>query len=260
MNLGAARVALRDRTLLDVFDLALRFVGAHLGAYARVSAAVSLPAFVVSWAASSRIAPWAGWMVTIALAALAQAPFVALASRLVFEERVPLARVLRTALASLPRLVALRTLHLLGLVIGLFFFVLPAVWIGALFAFSAEIVVLEGSGVGDALGRMQRLGTGWFGDVFTAMLLSALLYAAAVLLGDVAGRMLLEGLLLVRVSPEDAGPEGPLGLLGLWLALPVLTTARFFVYLNLRTRREGWDIQTRFAALAARDARAGGEA
>ena len=29
-------------------------------------------------------------------------------------------------------------------------------------------------------------------------------------------------------------------------------TARFFLYLNVRTRAEGWDIQTRFAALAAR--------
>ena len=34
-------------------------------------------------------------------------------------------------------------------------------------------------------------------------------------------------------------------------------TTRFFVYLDVRTRAEGWDIQTRFAALARRDAEAG---
>ena len=32
-----------------------------------------------------------------------------------------------------------------------------------------------------------------------------------------------------------------------------LATARFFLYLNVRTRTEGWDIQTRFAQLAMRE-------
>ena len=43
-----------------------------------------------------------------------------------------------------------------------------------------------------------------------------------------------------------------LALAGWWSALPLLATARFFVYLDIRTRSEGWDIQTRFAAIAAR--------
>ena len=43
-----------------------------------------------------------------------------------------------------------------------------------------------------------------------------------------------------------------LSLLGFWLFVPYVVTARFFVYLDVRTRSEGWDIQTRFLALAAR--------
>ncbi|CAN5747553.1 hypothetical protein BH11MYX4_BH11MYX4_30880 [soil metagenome] len=35
--------------------------------------------------------------------------------------------------------------------------------------------------------------------------------------------------------------------------IPYVATARFFIYLNVRTRVEGWDVQTRFAALAARN-------
>jgi hypothetical protein len=103
--------------------------------------------------------------------------------------------------------------------------------------------------------RGQRLATGWFGDVVLAMLFTWLLYALAILLGDAGGRAILEELLQIRVPSGEDAPGPPLGLFGFWLALPVLTTARFFVYLNLRTRREGWDIQTRFAALAARGAR-----
>ena len=45
---------------------------------------------------------------------------------------------------------------------------------------------------------------------------------------------------------------GVLATLGLFAAVPYLATARFFLYLNVRTRAEGWDIQTRFAAIAAR--------
>jgi hypothetical protein len=43
-------------------------------------------------------------------------------------------------------------------------------------------------------------------------------------------------------------------MLGLFAQVPYLATARFFLYLNVRTRAEGWDIQTRFAAIAARAA------
>ena len=56
----------------------------------------------------------------------------------------------------------------------------------------------------------------------------------------------------MRPTEDEVG--GPIALFSAWLAMPTLTVARFFVYLNLRTRREGWDIQTRFAALAARAA------
>lgn len=43
-----------------------------------------------------------------------------------------------------------------------------------------------------------------------------------------------------------------LAVLGWFAIIPYAATARFFVYLNVRTRVEGWDVQTRFAALAMR--------
>ena len=39
-------------------------------------------------------------------------------------------------------------------------------------------------------------------------------------------------------------------LLGLFLAVPYWATARFLLYVDLRTRRDGWDVQVRFMALA----------
>jgi hypothetical protein len=255
MNVLAARVTLRDRTLLDVFDLALRFVAAHGGAYAKTSACVSVPAFTVSWLAAREWGWGWGWTIAVCLASLAQAPFVALASRLVFEDEVPTRSALGAALRALPRLVGARVLEAIGVSAGALFFFFPAVWIATLFCFSTEVIVLEGASVTTALSRGQRLGSGWFGDVFLAMLLSWLFYALAIWLGDLGGRAVLEELLQIRLPSGEDAPGPPLGLFGFWLAVPVLTTARFFVYLNLRTRREGWDIQTRFAAIAARAAR-----
>ena len=75
----------------------------------------------------------------------------------------------------------------------------------------------------------------------------------AAMLADWAGREVLQQVLEVK-PPPSMFREGwsVLALVGWWAVQPLLQTARFFVYLDIRTRTEGWDIQTRFAAIAAR--------
>ena len=253
MNVLQARVALRERTLLDVIDLSLRFVMSHLGVYARVSAAVLIPAFLASWAIAARFGWWWGWIGAVLLGLIASTPFTALASRLVFEADVGTSESLRIALRSLTRMIACRILHVLGVAMGLIFFVVPGMWVAMLFFLLSEVVILEHAGFGTALARLMRLLAGHSGDILMALLVITLLHLIAVVLGDMVGRGILEELLQVQAPATlfEAGGSA-LGLVGFWLAVPVLTTARLFVYLNLRTRREGWDIQTRFAAIDAR--------
>jgi hypothetical protein len=75
----------------------------------------------------------------------------------------------------------------------------------------------------------------------------------AALVADVAGREVLGEVLEIQSPPSVFKAGGSLlALLGAWASLPLLVTARFFVYLDIRTRTEGWDVQTRFAAIAAR--------
>ena len=38
---------------------------------------------------------------------------------------------------------------------------------------------------------------------------------------------------------------------GFFLTIPIVAAARFLTYVDLRTRREGWDIQLKFMAIAA---------
>ncbi len=257
MNVLSSRVALRDRTLLDVLDLSLRFLASHKTAFTKMSACVSVPAFFVSWLAALTFGWWLGWVTAIVLASFAEAPFVALASRLVFQPTVPTREALGAGLSAIPRLFGLRVLQASGILAGAIFLVLPGFWVATLFVFATEVTVLERASVTASVSRMQRLVSGYFGDVLMAMLLFWVLCLLAVAIGSAAGSAFLEGLLQIRMRRSEDQMGGPLALFGMWLALPFLTTARFFVYLNLRTRREGWDIQTRFAAIAARAAKDG---
>jgi hypothetical protein len=255
MDLMQARVALRERSLLDVFDLTVRFVLSHLGAYAKLAAFVLVPAFLVSWGVAYAAGWIWGWVGVVALAAFAEAPFVVLASRLVFAERVGTGEAILVALRALPRLIAARILQAMAIGAGVVLLVASSLWVATIMLFIDEVLVLERATVGAAFGRAQRLATTQFGEALAALLVLAVMMGGAVFLVDYAGRDLMETILEMRAPPpiwREGG--GWLPLAGFWIAMPIAATARFFVYLNIRTRVEGWDVQTRFAAIAARAA------
>jgi hypothetical protein len=253
MDLMRARVALRERPLLDTFDLAIRFCAAHAWAYTKLSLVVLVPAFVVSWGAARVGGWWLGWSVTVVVTAFAGSPFVALASRLVFADAVGTREALGIALRAVPRLIGVRILQAMALGASLVMLGLPWFWLGTILLFVVEVLVLEQGGVGSTLGRAQRVANAHFADAVLTMLLLGAAPVAAAMLADVAGREILQGLLEFKPPPSMFRAGGSwLALLGWWATVPLLQTARFFVYLDIRTRTEGWDVQTRFAAIAAR--------
>jgi hypothetical protein len=253
MNVGSAKVALRDRPMVDVLDLALRFVVVHGRAYALLAAAVVLPALLASLLVAEAWGWVAGWSVAVPLALLTRGPFILLASRLVFEEEVRTRDVLRDSLRALPRLVGLGLAWLVVMTLAAALLLVPAVWAASALFFLDEVALLERSSVLQTLARAQRLATSSIGESLLGVFAFALLAVGATLLADVSGRAIVGDLLQFR-PPQSVFREGgsALAVLG-WLgAVPLLATARFFTYLNVRTRAEGWDIQTRFAAIAAR--------
>jgi hypothetical protein len=255
MDLVRARVALRERPLLDVLDLAVRFCVTNLRSYAKLSLVTVVPAFALSWAVADSAGWLFGWPVAVALSALVDAPFVALASRLVFADEARVRDVVRAAAAATPRLAAVRLAQGLALGASLALLGLPWLWLGSALLFVPEVVVLEGASATKVWGRAAGIASARMGVVMAAMLLLMLLLVGATLLADVAGRELLESVLEIR-PPLPLLREGGslLALIGFWSVLPIRATTRFFVYLDVRTRTEGWDIQTRFAALATREA------
>ena len=253
MDLRQIRVVLRERRLLDVLDLAVRFLVAHAVPYAALSAIVLVPCGVLSLV----IAIHSGWVLgsfaAIALATFAEVPFTILGSRLVFTADAPLESVLGASLRKLPRLIAAKLIQSLGVIAGASAFLLPGIWVAATTFFLSEVILLEESSAGASFSRAQRLVAGRFGDALMALLLIGGLHALAVWAGDRALASLLNDLLQITPPPKLGEPGGGvLGLCAFFLAIPFAATARLFAYLDLRTRTEGWDVQVRFAALAAR--------
>ena len=253
LDLLHARVALRDRTVSDVLDLALRFVVVHGRVYAKVATIALLPLVALSAVAGWRLGWAASWAIAVPLAAIGEIPFTVLASRLVFQDRVRARDVLGASLRDGPKVIFARGLAALLAAVGLFVLVIPGLWLTIISFFLGEVILLERGSAGQVLGRSHRVASSAGTEVLLGGLVLLLLAIASVLLADVAGRLVLGELLQFRPPPPVWHQGGSLlATLGLFLFVPYLATARFFLYLNVRTRAEGWDIQTRFAAIAAR--------
>jgi len=259
MNVLEARVVLRDRTLLDVVDLTLRFLVRSWRAYGLLAAIVLPPAFLATLGVALRFGWGWGWTATILLASFAAAPFTALASRLLFEPSASLRDVLRTTVSALPRLVGASLIKGCAVVFLTLLFVVPALWPLAIFFFLNEVIVLERASVGSSLVRLQRLLSGQSGDVLLALLFLTALHVVAVFLGDTVGRSLLEDIFEIAPPASIFQAQGSvIALASFWAFVPFEATCRFLLYINARTRTEGWDVQTRFAAIVARAEGEGG--
>lgn len=248
-----ARVAFRDRAFIDVMDLALRFLVVHARLYARVALMVLVPCTLLTYVIASEAGWVAGWCAALVLAFVAQVPFTVLASRVVFQEKVRAREVLRAALADVPRILVMRVLWT-GMILGSgLIFVVPAGWVGSVFGFTNEVMLLERAPIGQSFGRSNRVASSSLADAMLGLLLGIVVPMVGVLLADIGGRQLIGELFQFR-APASAFSEGGsfLAVLGWFVVVPYVATARFFVYLNVRTRVEGWDVQTRFAALASR--------
>jgi hypothetical protein len=252
-----ARVAFRDRPFIDVMDLAVRFLIVHVRLYAKVAMFVLVPCVAITLAGAWLDGWLTAWVLAFLLSFAAQVPFTVLASRLVFQESVSARAVVASGLRDVPRVLAMRTLWAVLITVGLGLLVAGALYPGAVLLFVDEVMILERSSVAAALGRSQRITSSSMSDAIVGVLMVAIVPAVAVLLADFGGRTFIGEVLQFR-EPAPLLSEGGsvLGILGWFGVLPYVTTARFFSYLNMRTRAEGWDIQTRFAALSARADRA----
>lgn len=271
MNLNAARVELRVRSATDVLDLAAPLALRSWRVFGPLAAAVLLPAFAGCLVIRYRFGwTWpAVWVLAVVLGAFTQVPFTLACGELLFAppRDVRVRPLLRRSLARLPAFFLSYVLTRLCHVAGLMVLVLP-LFTASWFFVVPEVLLLERASPLSALGRSMRAVRGRGSAAFGVTLALLLLAAAGVVAGEVLGSSIVNTVLQLGEPFGQLLQRGgtPYALAGFFLTVPVIAAARFLAYTDLRTRKEGWDIQLRFMAIAAeaeeasRVERAGGTA
>jgi len=249
MNLLAARVVLRQRSLADSLDLALPLCLANkrpLGVMALVMLAPI--AALLAFLRIGKHWHWTGlWFLCAGASLLVEGAFTVALGELLFtppgETRV------RTFVARfLKRLVTLLIATLLrGLaVVGTIFILAPST------IFVPEAMLLEGASFGRAWTRSRALARNRGGTCFWIWVTMILLPAVGAISMDLLCNTVFGFVLQLGRPTGELWSDGGSGfaVLGALLAVPIVAAIRFLGYVDLRTRKEGWDIQLRFVSLA----------
>jgi hypothetical protein len=265
MQLDQHRIAIRERSYLEVLDLSLRVAASHAAPLAAAFVLGILPlAILNAWllfdwtryaVENDFPAGYLWWMVVLVLweTPVATAPATLYLGQVMFMQQVEPARLARSWAGSLPQLfffqVVVRGLLMLPVIT---WFVPASFW-----PYLNEIILLERNPL--RAGRTHRVTTyrrmtslhgGMGGDLFGCWLASILIGAALL------ASLWLSMWFLAAILLDAWAWEGPAYTvyfpLALWMVVALFTVARFLGYLNLRIRREGWEVELLMRAEEAR--------
>lgn len=264
MNLLESRVTLRPRSMSDVLDLAAPFCIANRRALLPLGlVTTAVGATGLAWCRLALAWAWPQvWLLTAGYLLLVVGLFTQAAGELLFRAPAQIrlgAIVGRFLRRGLPYLAA-RLLQWLILAPSAVLIV-PWLIFAPRLLFVDEAVLLESASPLAALARSSRLvlfrTLPCLGLTLACGLAPFLFAIAADLVGDAVVNLVFEMGRPVGSLWSDGGSG--FAVVGALLSAPFVASARFLAYVDLRTRKEGWDIQLRFMALvdARRDARRG---
>ena len=265
MQLDHARIAIRERSRFDVLDLALRVLRAYAWPLAVAALAIGVvPAAVFNaWLLSDLTEPAfnesvpQSYLIGMLILVLAEIPLATALATLylgeaAFLERPPPADVASRILRALPQLLFFFVLRTLFIPFIVTWFVPFAVW-----PYMNKVVLLERNrfrqrrrGHMTTFRRVSTLHTGntgelllnWIGSIVIGGLLFAGLWLTMQTLADLMlGNSKWQGAVFTVFYP-----------LALWIVVGYFTIMSFLGYLDLRIRREGWEVELMMRAEAAR--------
>lgn len=270
MKFESTQIAIRERSFAEVMDLALRVTATHAPGLLLALVLGAGPFWALNtWVASlpdgfdyhqydpAPFAFWTLWAMVVE-APIAMAPVTLYLGQLTFHRHVSWRRLGWDYLKSLPQMM---------LFYGVLMVVLAVTMIGLLLPYLSwpylnEVILLErnplfgrrGGPVG-VLRRSRNLHKGAGADLFGPWVLASgsyvLLWGA--LLGGIAT-------LAPQLSGENLGTTTVVCFLApacAWLVLGYGAVVRFLAYLDLRIRREGWEVELTMRAEGARLAQGG---
>ncbi|HEV2969396.1 MAG TPA: hypothetical protein VGY55_05340 [Pirellulales bacterium] len=279
MQLDNTRIAIRERDLLDVLDLSLQLVRAYALPWFITSLAGALPLAVLNWLLLRQVwdrlgeRDWflfVGMMIVLVVweMPVASAAVTRYFGHALFVDHPPVRQIVRDLIDSLPQLffyqILLRGVIFLpalfmgpgSIMWGIIFWWMPSV----IWPYLNEVILLERNPLTKGHGRIttwqrsQVLHAGSRGSQFGRWLVS-LLFAAGMAAGLSFAIWYLCGLFshhwefgewMYFVYVPTA----------IWLVASFFAVARYLSYLDLRIRREGWEVELQIRAEAARLTRA----
>ncbi len=264
MQLDSNRIVIRERGLLDLLDLALFVIRTFAGPLIGALALGIVPAMLLNaWILADLAEPgfdepipmaYMWWMLMLVVW---ETPLVTSFATLylgeaAFQERPHMGSVFRSAIHALPQLIVFQVLLrglLMPLVVTWFF---PfAVW-----PYLNEVILLERNPLRKQPGRIttyrrtRALHFGAAGDLFARWMVAAgfgsllavsLWISMQITVGMLLNEWQWEGLTYTLYYP-----------LALWIVVGYFTVVRFLGYLDLRIRREGWEVELMMRAEGAR--------
>ena len=260
MNLLAARVVLRQRSLADTLDLAMPFCLANKRPLGILSVVVLGPvAALLAYLRIRKHWTWpAVWALCAAASLLFEGVFTIALGELLFKPPAE-ARVrsyLGRFLRRFPALLVATSVRQAVLAFAASLLVFPVFLTAPPSIFMTEAMLLEGATMGKALARSRALARNRAGTCVGVWLATAMLPVVGAIAMDVVCNSVF-GFVLQLGSPTgelfETGGSG-FAVLGALLTVPLAAAMRFLAYVDLRTRKEGWDIQLRFVALAEQSA------
>ncbi len=277
LELDRTTIAIRERAYPDILDLALRVIRAHAGPLLAALALGAIPlALLNHWLlwdyADADIElgfPFQYVVYTLLLVTwempLAAAPATAFLGEAMFNRRPQRRRVLRTLRQTAAQVFLYQVLYR-GWPVPLVLF--APTWVGTLALlglmiywpilyitrpYLGEVILLERNPLqptrANAMTTSRRSGNlhgGYTGDLFARWL--AALAAGGLLFGSVWGSIwLLRAALLTEIRWDSLMWTWYFQA-SLWLVAGFFTVVRFLSYLDLRIRREGWEVELRMRA------------
>ncbi len=273
MQLDQNRIAIRERGFLEILDLALRVIRAHawpllatfcIGAIPMILLNAWLLSDVVIRLDSEQYSQYVFYMYLLIVwqTPLAMAPLTLYLGQALFTDRPRAGQVVRSFFGSLPQLI------LYQVIVRALFVPLVVTWF-LLYAWQpylSEVILLERNPIarrgkqGMTTGRRTKaLHRGYVAELFLRWL-GALAIGALLVPALWCALSFLRFTLAEQEAWYDpwSGWEAnstlyTLGFaLAAWLVVGYFTVVRFLGYLDLRIRREGWEIELMMRAEAAR--------
>lgn len=270
MKLDSTTVVIEPRSVGACLDLAVLFCRRHVRALLPVTLLFTVSGAAASYLLTLTLGAGLEWAAVwfFFVSPVFGGVLVLGGGHVVFGDPFVPAAVLRTVLRRFSFLFASVVVGLVTAAAGLPCLGLTSLPVGVYYGFLPEVLLLEQVDAGGARVRLAELVRGHFGDLLgRALVLLGFTGAATVALFTFVdqGLMLLFDwpLLLGRLDARDrvadlgyllqVDPTAVAVLAAVaWLLYPIARLAWFFCYLDVRIRKEGWDLELAFRVEARR--------